>query len=259
MISVQDHWNPVWYAEGSEFQWQITKRILQRLDFSTGERFLDIGCGDGRVTRGIAEAHPRLQVVGLDQSERMISFAQEEHQATGNLAFVAGDIQTFVPDTPFDYIASFWALSWLADHAKAAHRIRTALKDGGRCFLLVPTNNAQLFNTIEGLLGLPPWKDLLAGIPNPVNTTSLAMYRDLFSGCGSVRQERFACQFHDAGALATYVRGWLPHVKVLSKAQQNDFLSLFVTDYNRAQVTSGGEENTVSYDCVLVDGFRADA
>ena len=256
MIPSQDHWNPVWYSEGSEFQWQITNSILQRLEFTAGSRILDIGCGDGWVSRAIAEAHPSLEVVGLDQSEKMVSFAKEEHKAIGNLAFVAGDIQAFVPDKHYDYIVSFWALSWLADHAKAAHQICAALKEGGRCFLLVPTNNIQLFNGIERMLSMPPWKELLTGIPNPVNTASFVMYRDLFSGIAVVHQKRFACRFKDGAALAMYVKGWLPHLKALSADQHNDFLTRFVTDYNRGQATTGGEENTVAYDCVLVDGFR---
>lgn len=259
MITATNHWNPEWYTEGSDFQCQTTKRILRHLDFTTGQRLLDIGCGDGRITRGIAEAHPHLQVVGLDQSEQMVSFAQKEHQAMPNLTFVAGDIQTFVAATPFDYIVSFWALSWLTDHEGASIRIRAALKPGGRCFLLVPTNNPQLFTAIADLMALPRWKDLLDDIPNPVNTASLTKYRALFPDCGKLRQERFSCRFKDAAALGQYVKGWLPHLKRLSNAHQKDFLARFVAHYNLALAVAGGDENTVSYDCVLVDDFGTEA
>jgi len=259
MIFCQDHWNPEWYSQGSDFQCQVTKRILQGLDFTFGDRLLDIGCGDGRVTRDIAGTNPHLKVLGLDPSGGMILHAQEEHRNTPNLTFVNGDIQTYAPDEPFDFIVSFWALSWLTDHTEASLRIRAALKHGGRCFLLVPTNNPILFSTIANLQALPQWKSLLAGVPNPVNSASLDLYRPLFQDCGSVRQERFSCKFLDADALPRYLKGWLPHLKRLSGMQQREFLELFVADYNRSLAFAGETENSVSFDCVLVDGFGVEA
>src|SRR5437868_1658805 len=58
-----------------------------------GMSVLDIGCGTGTITRGIAEAvAPSEHVVGFDINEALLAEARRMHSDIPNLSFVAGDL-----------------------------------------------------------------------------------------------------------------------------------------------------------------------
>jgi ubiquinone/menaquinone biosynthesis C-methylase UbiE len=56
---------------------------------------LDVGCGTGAITAGIAEAvGPDGMAVGLDRDDANLAIARHEHFAVGNLSFANADILT---------------------------------------------------------------------------------------------------------------------------------------------------------------------
>lgn len=60
-------WNAELYRERSSLQQTMAAEVLQALDVTSSERLLDIGCGDGGITSGIAgqELNPLKFAVGL--------------------------------------------------------------------------------------------------------------------------------------------------------------------------------------------------
>ena len=52
--------------------------LLSRLSETHFSSLVDIGCGDGRMTREIAARFPQCDVVGVDYSERAIALAKAE-------------------------------------------------------------------------------------------------------------------------------------------------------------------------------------
>ncbi|MFB0561527.1 MAG: trans-aconitate 2-methyltransferase [Candidatus Lokiarchaeia archaeon] len=52
------------------------KRIYIKLELRGDERVLDIGCSEGKVTAEIAKHVPNSSVMGIDNSEDQIRFAQ---------------------------------------------------------------------------------------------------------------------------------------------------------------------------------------
>lgn len=62
---------PVAIAWRSMAPWVPTKkrdiqRLIKILDLKPGEKFFEIGCGDGRVSRAVAKAFPQSQITGLE-------------------------------------------------------------------------------------------------------------------------------------------------------------------------------------------------
>ncbi|KAF5431048.1 Cyclopropane fatty-acyl-phospholipid synthase [Candidatus Methanophagaceae archaeon] len=66
-----------------------------KLALKGNERVFDIGCGDGKVTAEIAKQLPNGSVLGIDKSEEMILFAQENFPSRKyhNLSFEVQNIR----------------------------------------------------------------------------------------------------------------------------------------------------------------------
>ncbi|HEV2438539.1 MAG TPA: methyltransferase domain-containing protein [bacterium] len=102
-----------------------------------GLRVLDVGCGPGTITRGIAEAvGPSGQVVGVDLHPRLIAEARRLNEAVPSLTFTACDAYNLPFRDEFDIVTAARVLQWLSRPLDALHRIVEATKFGGRVVVL---------------------------------------------------------------------------------------------------------------------------
>ena len=121
-------WDGVGYARISGLQRAMATASLESLVVAGTERVLDVGCGDGQVTRLLASRLPAGSVLGVDPSPRMIAAA-----ASGrNVTFRVGDVTTMAFVREFDLVVSFNALHWVADQRTAYRHIAAALRPDGR-------------------------------------------------------------------------------------------------------------------------------
>ena len=127
-------WDGAGYANISALQHTMAEHSLAAVQVRGDERVLDVGCGDGYVTRSIAARLPHGSVVGVDPSPRMIAAANQAPVA-GNLRFEVGDVTTMSFADEFDLVVSFNALHWVRDQASAYRNISAALRSSGRALL----------------------------------------------------------------------------------------------------------------------------
>jgi trans-aconitate methyltransferase len=99
--------------------------LVDALDPQPGERILDLGCGDGFLTRRIAESG--ATVVGVDSSPQMVA-AAKEHGADARC--VNAESLPFYQE--FDAVFSNAALHWMSDQDAVFRGVHRALKPGGR-------------------------------------------------------------------------------------------------------------------------------
>src|SRR5512140_1399422 len=104
----------------------MAAEVLALLRFDGHEQVLDVGCGDGRITAGIAARVPRGGVTGVDPSRAMIARAVATFGAAThpNLRFGVGDARTLAFDDAFDRVVSFNALHWVPEQDAALRSIR---------------------------------------------------------------------------------------------------------------------------------------
>jgi SAM-dependent methyltransferase len=102
-----------------------------------GQSVLDVGCGPGAITRGIAEAvMPGGRVVGADLSARMIEEARTAHAGIPGLTFEVHDVYDLRYRGEFDIVTAARVLQWLARPLDALRMMVRAAKSGGRVVIL---------------------------------------------------------------------------------------------------------------------------
>lgn len=118
-------WDAADYARVGAFVAALGGAALDLLDPQPGERILDVGCGEGTLTRKIAERG--ATVLGIDNSPEMIAAARAS--GVDALLLAAEDIQFFAE---FDAAFSNATLHWVLEKEQAARAVFRALKGGGR-------------------------------------------------------------------------------------------------------------------------------
>jgi SAM-dependent methyltransferase len=118
-------WDAADYAKVGAFVAELGGAALDLLDPQAGERILDVGCGEGTLTRKIVERG--AIVLGVDNSSEMIAAARAK--GVDALLLPAEDMQFFAE---FDAAFSNATLHWVLQKEQAARAIFRALKPGGR-------------------------------------------------------------------------------------------------------------------------------
>lgn len=118
-------WDVSSYAANTRFVSDLGQGALELLEPRAGERIVDLGCGDGALTRRLLEAH--CDVLGVDASEQMVSAAR----AAGVEARCL-DAHELEFDQQFDAVFSNAALHWMRRPQAVSDGVFRALKPGGR-------------------------------------------------------------------------------------------------------------------------------
>lgn len=118
-------WNAADYATVGAFVAELGAAALDLLDPRPGDRILDVGCGEGTLTRKIVERG--ATVLGIDNSPDMIEAARAK-----GIDAVLMDAADMPFAAEFDAAFSNATLHWVLEKERAARAIFRALKAGGR-------------------------------------------------------------------------------------------------------------------------------
>jgi len=98
---------------------------------------LDVGCGPGAITRGIAEAVvPGGRTVGADLNKRLVEEARRTHAGVPGLTFEVCDVYDVPYREEFDIVTAARVMQWLARPFEALRMMVRAAKPGGRVVVL---------------------------------------------------------------------------------------------------------------------------
>jgi trans-aconitate methyltransferase len=118
-------WNSEGYDKNARFVTDLGAPVLELLAPKPGEHILDVGCGDGVLTKKIADVG--CSVVGVDSSADFVKSARKLGLTV--LQTSASDMD-FGPS--FDAVFSNAALHWMKDADTVIERVAHALLPNGR-------------------------------------------------------------------------------------------------------------------------------
>jgi SAM-dependent methyltransferase len=95
-------------------------------------RILDVGCGPGTITAGLAERVPQGRVTGIDAAPDVLEQTGELTAGRNNLDFATGDVYALdYPDDTFCVVHAHQVLQHLSDPVRALAEMRRVTKPGG--------------------------------------------------------------------------------------------------------------------------------
>jgi SAM-dependent methyltransferase len=133
-----------WAAHQARFDTMISpqhEQLMAAAAIVSGERVLDIGCGNGLTSRDAARAAGEQgEVLGVDLSGPMLALATQlaKDEGLANVRFEQGDAQVYpFPNDAFDVVLSRFGVMFFADPVAAFTNIASAVRPGGRLGMAV--------------------------------------------------------------------------------------------------------------------------
>ena len=118
-------WSSEGYAKNARFVTDLGTPVLELLAPRSGEHVLDVGCGDGVLTKKIADLG--CSVVGVDSSADFVASARKL-----GLTVVQQSASDMDFGPRFDAVFSNAALHWMKDADAVIGRVARALLPTGR-------------------------------------------------------------------------------------------------------------------------------
>ena len=137
-------WDPTQYQLFGDHRGRPFRDLLNRVPHTAPSLVVDLGCGPGDLTLGLAERWPDARIVGVDNSPEMLERARAA-DPDGRVEWVEAAVETWDPASlgaPVDGLVTNATLQWVPSHLRLIPTWLEALAPGGTFAMQVPSNFA---------------------------------------------------------------------------------------------------------------------
>jgi demethylmenaquinone methyltransferase/2-methoxy-6-polyprenyl-1,4-benzoquinol methylase len=138
--SVTDHYDFLnhFLSAGRDKAWR--RFLIQRLNFFSTHRLLDLATGTGDVAIDAARHHPHIRVIGLDFAKPMMDVAAakiDPSGLSGRISLIKGDAMNLpFSGGSFDALTVAFGIRNMPDRRRVLEEMVRVLLPGGKVFLL---------------------------------------------------------------------------------------------------------------------------
>jgi trans-aconitate 2-methyltransferase len=132
-------WDPAVYHRYGTERGRPFADLVARITTGRPRSVVDLGCGPGDLTVGLAARWPHATITGVDSSPEMIGRAAALDSA---VTFRIGDVREFTPGSDVDVLLSNAVLQWVPGHDRLLTGWARQLTAGATLAFQVPGNFA---------------------------------------------------------------------------------------------------------------------
>ncbi len=170
-------WNPQQYLKFRNERTQPSIDLVARIIINDPETIIDIGCGPGNSTQILHGRWPNADIVGLDNSHKMIEKAREDYPGQKWMVGDAGSLNT---NQMYDIVFSNATLQWIPNHDVLMPRLFSAVKQNGVLAVQVPANNeSPLHKELLSVAKSHKWGGYTSGCETLLTYHNVDYYYDL--------------------------------------------------------------------------------
>jgi len=166
-VANPNSWDAEKYTANSSPQFVAAMKVLSRIQFNETDDVLDIGSGDGKVTREIANRVPRGMIKGIDSALGMVTKASHHNSDVPNLVFEHATITKYTSKQKFNYAFSLASFAWIKEQQQALLNIADVLKPGGKFVGGIAHEDSAYLRARFNIVNSPKWKDCFVGYEVP--------------------------------------------------------------------------------------------
>jgi trans-aconitate 2-methyltransferase len=154
-------WDPQQYLQFKHERTQPSIDLVSRIQMAEPKTIIDIGCGPGNSTQILLKRWPRAEIVGLDNSEKMIQRARQDYP---NQTWIVGDAATLEISQTYDIVFSNAAIHWISNHDILVPRLFQIVSKNGILAIQVPANQeSPLYKIIVRVARSGKWSAFTSG------------------------------------------------------------------------------------------------
>lgn len=234
------HIQPERYSKANNTQTVHAHPIFMRLNNFMASSILDIGSGDGKLTSKLKGLYPESQVIGIDISQEMVSYAKKNY---ANIDFMQADATKLATIGQFDLITCFSTAHWIEDQYALFSKVKQNLKNGGRFLgFLYPVCKIQL-SALQQVIELKRYSQYFSrAFESPYFDHQVETYQQIFDDLNFkinhlAKSPTEFVLYKSKKDFTDFIGAWLPHVNNIPNHLRCEFLDEF-TDLYRRNVTS---------------------
>jgi trans-aconitate 2-methyltransferase len=181
-------WDPQQYEKFSDHRRRAFADLTARVGTSKPKIVVDLGCGPGELTVGLAQRWPDARIIGVDSSPQMLDQARrnDPHE---RVEWVMSQVEAWDPaqaGEAIDVIITNALLQWVPSHLTLLPAWVGALGPGGWFAMQVPGNfTAPSHQLLRDVAAQSPHAvELLARLRGPDAVSEPAAYTEVLAGLG---------------------------------------------------------------------------
>lgn len=171
---VYDYVNPLFYSN------EMREKVIELAEIDDDDTVLEVGCGTGFTTVGIAKTVPQNKIFCIDLSKEQIKKARKKLSAN----FILGDAENLpFKDKTFDAAISAGSIEYWPNPLRGIMEMVRVTKKGGRVVILAPRrpDNFLIRKFAESIMLFPSTEQCLdwfrrAGLRN-IEYVEMGPYR----------------------------------------------------------------------------------
>ncbi len=165
----------------------VVMNFLQKKSLKGDEIIIDAACGTGRLATFLSEYISSGHILGIDNAENMIEFAQE-NRASDKVSFQVNDLCVFNPalKKKADLIVCSWAVSHIPTEQQKdfTQNLFNYLKEDGYLLVLFPVMGSILSTVIQEVAKSETWQGYFKDFQSKRMTFTVEEYNDLLRQTG---------------------------------------------------------------------------
>lgn len=234
--------------------------FLEHIPLRDGQRILDVGCRDGRITTEIARRYPNCEILAIESDPENAKKAEERlAKYSSKVEVMTADPKELWFSEGFDVAVSFSHLHWVEDKTAVMASISNALKPAGMAYVqFFADHGRDRFDTcVQEVLKKSKWSCLMKehGYKAPpfyeISPKTMASIVEE-TGFETLQAEfvRHHVAFSDRGAMANWIASWCRHLPLVPQERHQEFLKEVIEFY--AQLHTEEQKGPVHhYDYLL--------
>ncbi|MDA0911573.1 MAG: class I SAM-dependent methyltransferase [Proteobacteria bacterium] len=216
-----------YYCTNSDLQKKIAIDLFQYHQFSHDEKILDVGSGDGYITRLMSQYGC---ITGIDSSHSMIDFANK-HNSNKMTTFVESAILNYDTKKKYSLITAFNSIYWCGDINNIFKKVHDLLEKDGRFLIVTYPKESPYWSPIIDLLKKASWVSWLDKSIYKYWVTSEQYAKIINDNSLSIIKSNSSIEeipYYNSDEYISYLKGWLPLMFNSNDFPIDDFITELV-------------------------------